>query len=49
VRERGEVNGGTRAQSLALLQNIIHGDMKPENVLLKPDITSTIGVLAKIT
>jgi len=30
-------------------KNVIHGDLKPENVLLKVDKTSPIGVVAKIS
>lgn len=30
-------------------KNLIHGDLKPENVLLKVDKTSPIGVVGKIS
>lgn len=29
-------------------KNIIHGDLKPENVLLKNDSSSPIGVVGKV-
>jgi len=35
--------------SLCVLQNIIHGDLTPGNVLLKHDSSSPIGVVGKIT